>query len=348
MILKSRFYLNPAGASQWEYPGPPQQQLSYPPPNVALPTPPLQSPPLEQLQYPPGQDMTPPADGERGLGKGLLMGAGGLLAGAFVAHKIEEHKHHNHFWSSGPKFPLPAAGAGGLLGAMGSHLPFGNNSAAPAPPPPQPQPQPQPQVAPTQHHSFGSYIPAAFGGGGNEPRLYIHCAAYSDQDVTNAVRSMVKPNQSLEIDTQKLIEAFGDPWPGNRKQFSVLYSYGERPWELAASSDNNGLFQLLPHQPLDRKRMEFVQDLNQSRIIAIVWGEGNGLEGGKGKVEKLREIESSGEFDATNAWMGFDGMCGPAKTALVYYRAQNGGVAIASARENGTCRLPWNPLAKWT
>ena len=46
--------------------------------------------------------------------------------------------------------------------------------------------------------------------------------------------------------------------------------------------------------------------------------------------------------------MGFDGMCGPAKTAVVYYRAHNGGVTIACARENGTCRLPWNPLARWT
>lgn len=337
--------MNPAGVSQWEYPGPPQQQQPiYAPPNAALPTPPLQSPPLEQPQYSIGQEMPPPTDGDRGLGKGLLMGAGGLLAGAFVAHKIEEHKHHNHFWSGGSKLPLASAGAGGLLGAMGSHLPFGNNSAAPPPP----QPQPQPQVAPPQHHGFGSYMPAAFGGGGGEPRLNIHCAAYCDQDVTNAVRSMVKPGQVFEVDTDKLVDAFGDPWPDNRKQFSILYSYGERPWELAASSERNGLFQLLPHQPLDRKRMEFVQDPNQSRVIALVWGMENGLEGGKGKLEKLKQIETSGEFDATNAWMGFDGMCGPAKTAVVYYRAHNGGVTIACARENGTCRLPWNPLARWT
>lgn len=271
------------------------------------------------------------------------MGAGGLLAGAFVAHKIEEHKHHNHFWSGSSKLPLAGATAGGLLGAMGSHLTFGSNSSPP--PPPQSQPQITP---PAQHHTFGSYMPAAFGGGGNEPRLKIHCAAYSDQDVTNAVRSMIKPGQIFEVDTGKLAETFGDPWPDNRKQFSVLYSYGERPWELAATSEWNGLFQLLPHQPLDRKRMEFVQDPNQSRIIALVWGEGNGLDGGQGKLEKLKQIETTGEFDATNGWMGFDGMCGPAKTAVVYYRAPHGGVAIACARENGTCRLPWNPLARWT
>jgi len=159
MTLKSRFYLTPAGVSQWEYPGPPQQQQPiYAPPNAALPTPPLQSPPLEQPQYSIGQEMPPPTDGDRGLGKGLLMGAGGLLAGAFVAHKIEEHKHHNHFWSGGSKLPLASAGAGGLLGAMGSHLPFGNNSAAPPPP----QPQPQPQVAPTPAPRFRKLHASSF------------------------------------------------------------------------------------------------------------------------------------------------------------------------------------------
>jgi len=219
---------------------------------------------------------------------------------------------------------------------MGSRLPFGKNNTTP----------PQPLVGPAQHHGIGGFMPAALGGG-NAPRLNIICAAYCDRDVTNAVRSMIKPGQIFEIDTYKLVETFGDPWPDNRKQFSVLYSYGQRPWELAASAERSGLFQLLPHQPLDRQRMEFVQD-PRSRIVALVWGTGNGLEHGNGKLEKLKQIETTGEFDATNAWMGFDGMCGPAKTAVVYYRTHNGGVAIACARENGTCRLPWNPLAKWT
>ncbi len=268
------------------------------------------------------------------VGGGLLGAAGGLLAGAFIAHEVEEHKEHHHNGLFG-KLPL-AAGAGGLLGAMGSRLPFSNNNTAP----------PQPHVGPAQHSGLAGFMPAALGGG-NAPRLNIICAAYCDRDVTNAVRSLIKPGQILEVDTNKLVEMFGDPWPDNRKQFSVLYSYGQRPWELAASADRCGQFQLLPHQPLDRQRMEFVQD-PRSRTVAIVWGTGNGLDQGKGKLEKLKQIETTGEFDATNAWMGFDGMGGNWKTAVVYYRTRNGGVAIACARENGTCRLPWNPLAKWT
>ena len=332
--------MNPAGVSQWEYPGPPPQQQFVPAPtSTALPTPPLQSPQLDQPQYPVGQEIPPPADGDKGLGKvggGLLGAAGGLLAGAFVAHEIDEHKehHHNHGFFGGGKLPLAATGAGGLLGTLSK---FGKNATTTQ--------QPYAQATPSQ--GLGGFMPAAFGGG-NAPRLNIHCAAYADQDVTKFVRSMIKPGQIFEIDTYKLVETFGDPWPDNRKQFSVLYSYGDRPWELAAGSERSGNFELRPHQPLDRTRMEFVQDPLQCKIIALVWGTGNGLEHGKGKLEKLRQIETTGEFDATNSWFGFDGMCGPAKTAVVYYRAPHGGVAIACARENGTVRLPWNPLARWT
>ena len=79
----------------------------------------------------------------------------------------------------------------------------------------------------------------------------------------------------------------------------------------------------------------------------VVWGKGNGLENGKGPVVKLQQIEMIGEFPATNDRFGFDGMRGPLKTAIVYYRTHDG-TGISSAREGGTVRLPWNPLARWT
>lgn len=93
--------------------------------------------------------------------------------------------------------------------------------------------------------------------------------------------------------------------------------------------------------------MEFVQDPN-GRLVAVVWGRENGLQGGKGTVEKVKQIETTGEFEATNDNFGFDGMCGPSKNAIAYYRKSQGSIAIATARENGTLRMPWNPLAKWT
>ncbi len=285
---------------------------------------------MEQQQGISAQEFPPPADGDKGLrkatgnlGGGLLGVAGGLLAGALVAHEVDEHKDKHHLWAGGGK----SAGAG-LLASVGSRLPFGNTNATAS----------QPQ-------GLGSFLPF---GGGNAPRLNIICAAYCDQDVTQAVRRLVTPNQTLEIKTGDLTSLWGDPWPDNSKQFSILYSYGQRPWELLASSQGSGTLSLIPHQPLDNGRMEFVNKDPRSRIVALVWGFRNGLEGGKGKFEKLKQLETTGEFPATDDWMGFDGWCGHLKTSIVYYRNGRGGISIAGARQGGTCRLPWNPLAKWT
>lgn len=62
--------------------------------------------------------------------------------------------------------------------------------------------------------------PPAFGNP-NTPQLHIHCAALADQDVTVAVRNMVTPSQTLDIDTDSLTTIFGDPWPDHPKQLSV-------------------------------------------------------------------------------------------------------------------------------
>jgi len=323
--LRPRFYVNlTTQATQWEFPVPPAQQPYPPPANYATPPPLQQSPPLQQPDAGavPGD---PQAEADKGIGKGsLLAAAGGLLAGAFVAHEVDEHNEHKS------KFNLLNAGklaGGGLLGSMGSRLPFGGGGNA--------------YSAQSQGGGgVSSFMPF---GGSNAPRLNIICAAFADQDVTQQVRRMVTPDQKFEISTDDLVKTFGDPWPGNRKQFSILYSYGQRPWELAATCEHCGQFSLVPHQPLDTNRMNFVK---QGRVVAVVWGDGNGLTLGKGEVEKLKQIEMTGEFEATNDWMGFDGLRANWKTAIVYYRAGNE-IRFAHARENGTVRMPWNPLAKW-
>lgn len=305
-------------------------------PAYAAGPPPTQEYPPPQQQEANGLQSDPlPADGDRGLGKvggGLLAAAGGLLAGAIVKHEIDEHKskHMLNFLSAGGK-----PGGSGLFGGIGSSLPFGNSNA------------PQHTNRPSGGGLFGGMASGLPFGNSNAPQLHIHCAAFADKDVTQAVRRLVTPAQSFEINTAGLWNIFGDPWPDNRKQFSILYSYGQRPWEVVATSEFTGTLSILPHQPLDKNRMEFVQD-PRARVVAVIWGKGNGLEGGKGRMAKMQEIETTGEFQATNDWMGFDGMCGPAKTAVVYYRTGGGGVGVVGAREGMTCRLPWNPLARWT
>ncbi|PNP83726.1 hypothetical protein FNYG_02943 [Fusarium nygamai] len=68
------------------------------------------------------------------------------------------------------------------------------------------------------------------------PLLHIHGAVFADKDVTQIVRSLVTPQQTLQTKGDSLVEQFGDPWPEvERKMFNVLYSYGDRPMELLAA-----------------------------------------------------------------------------------------------------------------
>ncbi|KAI1018632.1 hypothetical protein LB503_005494 [Fusarium chuoi] len=68
------------------------------------------------------------------------------------------------------------------------------------------------------------------------PPLHVHGAVFADKDVTQIVRSLVTPQQTLQIKGDSLVEQFGDPWPEvERKMFNVLYSYGDRPMELLAA-----------------------------------------------------------------------------------------------------------------
>jgi hypothetical protein len=174
--------------------------------------------------------------------------------------------------------------------------------------------------------------------------------------VTKEVRALVTPEQSLQIKLSEMVSIFGDPWPGVWKPFSVIYSYGERPWELLPSTEvDEGTFEIIPHQLLDTKRMSYIQD-GSGKLVSLVWGVGDGLLLAQGPEAKRETIETSGEFPVNNGWMGFNGYDGHfgypnnhrPKAAICYYRAEDRVIKFASGREGGTCRIPWNPLAKWT
>ncbi|KAH8663565.1 hypothetical protein BGZ60DRAFT_565614 [Tricladium varicosporioides] len=183
------------------------------------------------------------------------------------------------------------------------------------------------------------------------PTLIIHSAAYADKDVTEIVRRLVKGNQTLTLQTDSLNSIFGDPWPSHRKQFSIIYSFSSRPLELAAVLEGSGLLTLLPSYILDMNRANFIQSGSEGgRVVAVVWGTGNGLLGvngmnGKGAGIKGKELEVEGRCEATNGWMGFDGHYGVEKMAVVYYRDMEGRIGVKGAKEGETLRLPWNPLA---
>jgi hypothetical protein len=78
---------------------------------------------------------------------------------------------------------------------------------------------------------IGAFTPPPSG-----PPLYIYGAAFADRDVTQIVRSLVTPQQTLTLTGDTLVQKLGDPWPQvRRKMFSVLYSYGDRTMELLAA-----------------------------------------------------------------------------------------------------------------
>lgn len=68
-----------------------------------------------------------------------------------------------------------------------------------------------------------------------------------------------------------------------------------------------------------------------------------------GKTSDLRieKLEKEGELDCKDldngGWWAWE-----PRTLICFYRGPQGGIEIGHAREGGTLRLPWNPLAKWS
>ena len=238
--------------------------------------------------------------------KTALAVGGGLAAGAFLGHEIDEYSNRLNFSHHGEHHHHVLGSMAGLIGsagagALGARF-FGRKGqaaqTAPSPPVPQAYPawqpgapvypaqaptpttypgQPMPPGGPSSgfgqgglgqlavggaagmagalamngasnflhHHQNQGGAPTTTGGSGgmgsflgglaySGPRLHIHAAAFADKDVTNRVRELVTPEQTLVI--EKMHDEFGDPWPEvKRKMFSVLYQYGDRPLEVLAT-----------------------------------------------------------------------------------------------------------------
>jgi len=178
----------------------------------------------------------------------------------------------------------------------------------------------------------------------HDGRLWIHAACFCDQDITQKIRHMVTPQQTLSIHCDALTYNFGDPWPNHIKQFSLIYSYDQQPWQVIASVEGPEVINLHPSHQVEHARMQFIQPPT-NKVVAVVWGTQNALVdvNGRSADTKIMEIEREGRIEASNGWMGFDGNQNVEKMAVVYYRHSNGnGVGVLTAREGEDLRLPWN------
>lgn len=236
-VHRSRFYVFTAtGATQWEYPAPPPNH---------------QAPPTDQsFHTSPSQGADVPAqDGDRGLGKTALAVGGGLLAASALKPFGQKfgakmagffgNKPQQQYYSQSPTpqtqvhvYPVYVPGAPGApqpyhgqpqgMAPNPGYYPAGDAGGMTAPsgvPPPMPVNANGPSSFPAQ----------------NIPPLYIYGAVFADHDVTQAVRSLITPQQTVTLSGETLVKQFGDPWPeAERKMFNVLYAYGDRPMELIA------------------------------------------------------------------------------------------------------------------
>ncbi|KAF5564197.1 hypothetical protein FPHYL_4817 [Fusarium phyllophilum] len=139
-----------------------------------------------------------------------------------------------------------------------------------------------------------------------------------DRDVTQIVRSLVTPQQTLQTKGDLLVEQLGDPWPEvERKMFNVLYSYGDRHMELLVADTTSSNIEI-NHEALSKKRMEFCQAPPLS-IIAVVWGYENVLT--RSRIERL---EKDGELDGAGDTLGAGGFWGWEPKTYRLAKPQNG------------------------
>lgn len=235
LTIGSRFYVFTAtGATQWEYPN--QSPASPPPPSNQYYS------QNEQNAYGPGPGPGPDGSGQpgdRGLGKTALAIGGGILAGASLG-------------TLGKKF-------GGMFGNKPQkqnqptqvhvyhpvYIPGPQGGTAPPPYYGQGPPMNQYDGGDSKP-AMNSYAPMPVGVGAGQtgayppnsmsPPLYIYGAVFADKDVTQIVRSLIKSDQSISLTGDTLIQQLGKPWPeAERKAFSVLYAYGDRPMEFLAA-----------------------------------------------------------------------------------------------------------------
>jgi hypothetical protein len=185
------------------------------------------------------------------------------------------------------------------------------------------------------HHGGGLSGLAQSFGFSNRPHLQIHSANFGGLDVTERARNLIKPDQTLSLDTNCAYNVLSDPWPANLKSILILYQYGNRPLELLVAPERIGTVILDPDLPVDRNRTQFFT--GDHHVIAVIWGIMQGRDTPV-SADKVAEISRSGVFAATNDWMGFDGWVAVLKTCVVFVRHHDR-IQCFSAREGSIGKL---------
>lgn len=241
----SRYYVYTAtGLTQWDYPAASaKQDPASTGPALASPSP-NDQPVHEQQTYDHDPNGPPGPDGDRGLGKAALVVGGGILAAAsfgplgkklgpklsaFFGNKPQQQPstQSQSYGSGYPPTSQSHSYGSGYAAAPQAHTYGAGYAASPQPPPAY---YGQPQYAAGPMNAGAGHTNVAPSSGVQPLRIYA--AMFADKDVTQILRSLVTPQQSVSLTGNTLVKQFGNPWPETERQaFSVLYQYGERPME---------------------------------------------------------------------------------------------------------------------
>ena len=152
---------------------------------------------------------------------------------------------------------------------------------------------------------------------------------WGERDVTSVLRSKIKPDQTLDIDTLHDIDT-GDPWFGVHKVTSIIYSYNTQPLNLLVTRDGAGVFTIHPGRvepvsffaPFVDRSLRLGTVGERLEILAVIWG---GMLSQNGPVDEstMSKIYEGAKVECTNKFFGFDGYPNEHKTCQVFYRRKD-------------------------
>ncbi|KAJ4359090.1 hypothetical protein N0V95_002484 [Ascochyta clinopodiicola] len=175
-----------------------------------------------------------------------------------------------------------------------------------------------------------------------QPTLTILSMFYADRDITSYAKMNVARGSQLVIDTNNIVGwANGDPWPGQQKSISMLYSYGKelRTFVVAGGT---GTFIINPGpasaQPYTQvvpgyEQMSGVSNIN---IVAIAYGR-SAITSRSVYQNMYNAIRNSGgRWQYTNENFQLDTWVGIGKTGVIWYKnLDNGGYLVANPAREG-------------
>lgn len=173
------------------------------------------------------------------------------------------------------------------------------------------------------------------------PTMSIISMFYADRDITNYAKLNVARGSQLIIDTNNIVGwANGDPWPGNQKSISMLFSYGKelRTFVVAGGT---GTFVLNPGPASSQPYVQVVpgyesmSGVSNINIVAVVYGRSQITSRSVYQNMYNAIRNAGGRWQYTNDNFQQDSWVGIGKTGVVWYRNLDGNYLVSNpAREN--------------